>query len=113
MTCGDVLLVNYPFTDASGAKIRPVLIVSIDDFNHGEDLVLVPISSAADLDDPHVYAIRDSDTGFAETGLKCSSAVKWTKPLTISRRVVLRRLGVMPGERLSEIQTRVRGLFGS
>ncbi len=111
MKCGDVLLVNYPFTDGTAAKLRPVLVVSADAFNAGPDLVFVPISSTPAPDDPYVFAIRDSDPFFSETGLRRSSCVKWTKPLTIAKSVVRSRLGVLPAPQLSQIQAQIRRLF--
>ncbi len=112
MKCGEILLVEYPFTDTSGSKIRPVLVVSIDEFNTGDDLVFVPLSATADPTDPRVFPIPKTAPFFAQTGLKSPSAVKWTKPLTISRRILRRRLGRLPSAPLSEIQANVRSLFG-
>lgn len=112
MTCGDILLVNYPFTDASGSKLRPVLVVFVDAYNKGDDLIFVPISSAPNLADLYIYPIRDTDAFFEKTGLKHSSFVKWTKPLTISRRVVHRKLGRLPRSQVSEIQEKIKSLFG-
>jgi mRNA interferase MazF len=111
MKCGDVLLVSYPFTDATGAKIRPVLVVSTDVFNNGDDVVLVPISSAPAATDPYVFPIHDTDPFFAVSGLKRSSAIKWTKPLTVSRSVVRSRLGSLPAEQLAIVHTKLRSLF--
>ena len=111
MKCGDVLLVNYPFTDGSAAKLRPVLVVSADAFNGGADLIFVPISSAPAADDPYVFPIRDSDPFFSQTGLRRNSCVKWTKPLTIAKKVVRSRLGSLPADPLAAVRTKVRGLF--
>ena len=113
MMCGQILLVDYPFTDDSGSKLRPTLVVSADRFNQGDDLVVVPISSAPDPDDPHAFQIPEVAPSFKETGLRQASSVKWTKPLTISRRVVRRRLGRLASEPLSEIRSRIQDLFQS
>jgi hypothetical protein len=40
MICGDILLARYPFTDGSASKLRPVLVVSSDQYNVGDDLVV-------------------------------------------------------------------------
>jgi len=111
MKCGDVVLLNYPFTDDSAAKVRPALVVSADQFNQGEDVVVVPISSAPNLNDPYIYPILDKDAHFKDTGLRQTSCVKWTKPLAISKKVALRRLGYFATAHLSEIRTRIQTIF--
>ena len=112
MRCGDILLVNYPFTDTSGSKLRPVLAVSVDAFNRGDDLVLVPISSVLRPDDPYVVSVTLTDPAFAHSGLRASSCIKWTKPFTVSRRVVSRRLGHLSAQLMSEVHAKLRTLFG-
>ena len=43
---GDVVLVPFPFTDQSGAKKRPAVIVSSSGYNvHRRDLVIMAITS--------------------------------------------------------------------
>ncbi len=43
---GDVLLVPYPFTDQSGSKQRPSVVVSGDGYNQTHpDVILAPITS--------------------------------------------------------------------
>ena len=111
MKCGEIILLEYPFTDDSGSKRRPALVVSADQFNKGEDVVIVPISSRPVEDDPHALLIRESDKYFRQTGLRRTSSVKWTKPITISERIALRRLGSLPSTPLSEVLDRLRSLF--
>lgn len=49
MTCysfGEVLLVSFPFTDQSGKKQRPAVVVSSDRYQRERpDLILMPITS--------------------------------------------------------------------
>ncbi len=71
----------------------------------------MPISSRADPDDAFSYLIQDTDEYFADTKLRRSSTVKWTKPMTISVVVVQRKLGVIPGSVLQEIQNKIRTVF--
>lgn len=92
MTSGTICLIQFPFTDGSGAKVRPVLVVSQDRFNHGEDVLVVPISSRPQPGDPFTVTIPSNSPQFAATKLKQSSAVKWAKPFTTSKRLILRRL---------------------
>jgi mRNA interferase MazF len=108
---GDVLLVTYPFTDQSAAKQRPVLVVSHARFNQGEDIVVVPLSSRVDVGDPFGFQIYETDAFFRNTGLRVSSSVKWSKPMTISSVVVKRRLGVVPAETMRQLAEKLQGLF--
>ena len=111
MRCGDIYLVSYPFTDHSGTKVRPVVIVSSDEFNQGDDVVVLPISSAPDSTDPYSLSISQTSPHFSATGLRCESAMKWTKPLTISRRVVQRRLGTLDHGLLADVRERLISVF--
>ena len=111
MKCGDVCLVHYPFTDASGTKLRPVLIVSSAKFNGGDDVVVVPISSRPEPDDQFSVYIDSGTPGFTGTGLRYGSSIKWTKPLTIAKSVVSRRLGFIPQTLLTEVRDKIRTMF--
>ena len=113
MRCGQILLAEYPFTDHSGSKVRPVVVVSASEFNRGFDFVVVPVSSAPEADDPHAMFLDDADTRFKETRLRQSSSIKWTKPMTISQRVVVSKLGHLPADWLHDVHERVRGLLNA
>lgn len=107
---GQVLLVEFPFTDHGSAKMRPVVVVSIYAFNVGEDFVALPISSRVGGDE-YSFAVLSTSSYFNATGLKYDSSVKWTKPMTISSRIVKRKLGVLAKEPLAELQSLVKTLF--
>jgi mRNA-degrading endonuclease toxin of MazEF toxin-antitoxin module len=93
MNRGDICLAWFPFTDSSGAKLRPVLVVSNAAQNQGDDIVVLPISSVPDKNDKNCVFIDKSWQHFAATGLRTSSSVKTSKPMTIAKVVVTRRLG--------------------
>jgi mRNA interferase MazF len=42
----DVVLVRYPFSDLSGSKVRPAVIVSTQ--HRSQDLFIVPLTSRTD-----------------------------------------------------------------
>lgn len=108
---GKLLLVTYPFTDQTSAKLRPALVVSGAEFNQGEDFIVVPLSSHVSGDDRFSFPILSTDTFFPATRLRVSSAVKWTKPMAISSKVVQRALGTIPPTVLKQIQSRIKSLF--
>jgi mRNA interferase MazF len=112
LAAGDILLLEYPFTDTAGSKLRPALVVSGNAFNQGDDVVVVPISSVESGDPRYAFPLRDVDPFFGATGLRASSFVKWTKPITISRRVVKRKLGVLAAPVLAQVQANIGAMFG-
>ena len=108
---GRLLLVAYPFTDHTAAKQRPVLVVSGIDFNQGGDVVVVPLSSRVIPDDQFGFPISETEPCFSQTRLRQGSTVKWTKPMTISSKVVTHKLGTVSPEVLKEVQEKIRSLF--
>ena len=88
---GRILLVSYPFTDQSAAKQRPVIVISGTGFNQGEDVVVLPLSSRVATGDPYGFPILHTDPCFLQTRLRQSSTVKWSKPMTISSKVVVKK----------------------
>ena len=108
---GEVLLAEYPFTDRTSAKLRPVLVISQTEFNQGGDLVVLPISSRMAQDDPYGFAIPDTSPFFCATGLRWASSVKWTKPMTISVGVIERRLGKLPKDVMAQIIDKMLRMF--
>ena len=110
MKRGDIYLAPFPFTDGSSSKVRPVLVVSSDIFNVGEDVVFVPISKGPDPDSPHAVFIDDKSPGFAQTGLKWASSVKWTKPMTIAKKVIKKRLGTIAPDLLADTLKHLQSL---
>lgn len=93
---GDVVLVPFPFTDLSGAKQRPALIVSPDSLNAiREDVVVAAITSQmppALPPDEVLIGARD----LAPTGLLKSSVVKTGKLFTVHQGLIRRKIGTMP-----------------
>jgi len=89
---GDVVLVPFPFTDLSGRKVRPALIVSPDPM--GEDILVAFISSVIPTaPEPNEYVLEATHPAFARTGLKSASVFKMGKMATLHRSLILRRLG--------------------
>jgi len=93
MKRGDVVLVAWPFTDLTTAKVRPAIVVSSDDFNRGDDRILVAVSSNMSRWTSWDVPVRPSDAAFARTGLHVASSIQCGKLLTVSRSIIKRRLG--------------------
>jgi mRNA interferase MazF len=90
---GDVVLTPFPFTDMSGARVRPALIVSAD--TSKTDVILAFISSIIPTGTPSAteYVLNVSDADFAVTGLKQTSIFKMDKLMTLEQTRIMRKLG--------------------
>lgn len=109
MTPGDICLVHFPFTDGSATKLRPVLVVSAAQFNQGQDVVVLPISSRPGSDDP--FTVFVGPQRYQSAGLKAPSSIKYSKPMTIAKVVVKRRLGKLPSDLLGEVLKKLGTVF--
>lgn len=109
MKCGQLVLLHYPFTDRSGTKIRPALIVSADQFNFGDDVIIVPLTSS--LSQQNTIVIKEDDSNFSETRLRKSSCIKWSKPFVISKSIISRKLGILHKDLLANVHEKIRSLF--
>lgn len=89
---GSIILVPFPFTDLSNHKIRPALVISA--LEDEQDIIVAFITSV--IFDPLKstdYKINKSDRFFSETGLKADSIVKCNKLATLSKNIILGRIG--------------------
>ena len=85
MTRGTVILTPFPFTDLTGQKNRPAVVVSRS-HRLGEDVIAAFISSVIrDRTETDLLVLKDHPD-FGMTGLKSDSVIKLDKLATISRR---------------------------
>jgi len=105
---GQIVLVAFPFTDQTSAKVRPALVMYS---GKRGDFIALAISKQLDPTDPHKYEILDTDAYFAKTQLRWPSAVRWTAVMTLNVRLVTRALGVVPKTVLDEITDKFKSLF--
>jgi len=106
---GDVVLVPFPFTDQSGLKKRPAVVVSSADYNaRRPDLVIMAITSQIRPRPAFAdFAIAD----WKKAGLLLASAVK---PIltTIEKGLVLKKLGQLQQADLRSLRTSISAIFG-
>lgn len=94
---GDIVLVDYPFTDRTGSKVRPTAVVSADRLNHTDDVILAAITSVIRpvLQDWQLL-VDPSRPDARGTGLLSVSVIDCGNVLTVDQRFVLKRLGRLP-----------------
>ena len=102
-------MVPFPFTDLSGRKRRPALVVSPEGF-HEEDLVLCAITSRVPERLPK-WEVPLAAGDVAEEELPKESVVKVGKLFTTHRSLIAGRFGTVKEEKLGEVLGRLRALF--
>jgi len=104
---GAIVLTRFPFTDLTGASLRPALVVS--DGPIGQDLVLAAISSVLRGSlVPTDYKIDTTHGEFALTGLRVSSVFRMHKLAAVERSVIVRRLGRVGPQVQAEVDKLLR-----
>jgi mRNA interferase MazF len=99
---GDLVLVPFPFTDLTGAKRRPVLVLSSRDFNaRSQDFIVCGVTS--NLSNAAHSVLIDGDD-LAKGRIPAPSRIKVAKIASLLQSLALRTVGrVKP-----EVLTRVR-----
>lgn len=104
---GSIVLVPFPFTDLTSAKVRPALIISKDN-QKMEDVIVCFISSKESSNKKHSIAIESTK----DTGLKVRSVVRFDKIATLNKRVILGELGKTNDRFLKKHRSKFYGVFG-
>ena len=97
----DLLLVPFPFSDQSSRKIRPVIVVSNNEFNqHSEDIIVVGVTSNVSKDK---YSVKLNDKDLEEGKLITNCLVKVENILRLDRSLIIKKIGKANKEKLKEI----------
>lgn len=103
---GSIVLARFPFTDLSGDKRRPALVVTRND-RRQTDLVVCFITSV-----PRAGLHMAPIAATPGTGLKVPSVVRFDKLATLDLGVITGKLGDAPAEWLDLQRATFFGVFG-
>jgi mRNA interferase MazF len=103
---GSILLAKFPFSDLSGTKRRPVLLVSRD--NHRRLEVAVCFITSVPRSGPDMASIAASPG----TGLRAASVVRFDKIATLSWSMLAGKLGDAPASWLAANEATFFNVFG-
>ena len=98
---GDVVVLNFPFSDLSQTKRRPALVLAA---LQGDDLILCQITSQAREDG---YSVRLELAEGAAGGLNQSSRIRPNRLFTADSGIVLYRAGHVSVSKLEETKARL------
>jgi len=103
---GQIVLTPFPYTDLSGAKLRPVLMLR--QASKFDDWLVCMVSSQVqqaetDLD----VAITPSDADFTNSGLKVPSVLRLSRLAVLDGSLLLGSIGAISDERLVNVRKRI------
>lgn len=107
MRKGTIVLVPFPFTDLSGAKVRPAVVLATP--AKSDDMIVAFVSSVPRTGvDPYAIPVRPSPTN----GLKIASYIKMNKIATLQKSIAIGELGVLEPKSQDELDTKLKKLLG-
>ena len=108
MRKGAIVLARFPFTDLSGSKRRPALVLTTQN-QESPDVILAFISSIV----PEI--IRDAeilldllDKDFPLTGLRKSSIIKLDKLATLDKELISGEMGEVSPKIMDRVKEKLR-----
>jgi mRNA interferase MazF len=84
---GDIVVIPFPFSDLSGNKRRPALVLS--DLS-GDDIILCQITSQHTKD---IYSVSINSADFLSGSLPIASNVRPTRVFTADKNIIIRKVG--------------------
>jgi len=106
---GDVVLIQFPFSDASGQKERPAVVISTDIYhNDWDELLVVALTSIPPKTQrPTDHQLQD----WQVAGLQHPS---WTRShlATVHRKLIIRKLGRLTPRDLQAVEVCLRIALG-
>ena len=100
---GDLILINFPFTDLSGSKLRPAVVLSQANL----DLTVCFITTQIQWQEPTDILLSPNSTN----GLKAISLVRLSKIATLDKSLAKGILGRLNPNELSELNTNLKLIF--
>ena len=98
---GEVVLVRYPFSDLSGSKVRPAVVVSAP--HSSKDVLIVPLTSRTTSLLAGEFVLAD----WSQASLNVETAVK-RGIYTVDQNLVAQKLGKLSNSDLGELSDTLR-----
>ena len=106
----EIVLTVFPFTDLSGEKVRPAVILSAEPKD--DDVIVAFISSQLIYRDKVDTLIKKSSPEFEKTSLKVESIIRLRKIATINKKIILGKLGDVGSNIQKEVSKNLKIVFG-
>lgn len=106
---GDIVILELPFTNMIGKKLRPVVVLSSSELNLvSADLIVAKISSSKHLPD---FEVEITSSDIEEGKLKKTSYIHCHSIFTVEKNLILKKAGKLNPEKLIEVKNIVKKVF--
>ena len=103
MAKGNIVLITFPFTDLSGSKLRPAVVLA----DTGLDLTVCFITTQINWQEVTDVSLTPNLTN----GLKKPSLIRTNKLATLDRSLVKGLLGKLSPIEIADLNSKIRVLF--
>ncbi|MDD4962456.1 MAG: type II toxin-antitoxin system PemK/MazF family toxin [Gallionella sp.] len=104
---GQIALTPFPYTDLSGAKLRPVLLLRQASSRFDDWLVCMVSSQLQQADADLDEILLPSDINFAATGLKVPSVLRLSRLAVLDGALLVGCIGEIEADRLARVRQRL------
>jgi mRNA interferase MazF len=100
MKKGDIVLVPFPFTDLSGTKLRPALVLAVSSV----DITVAFITTQIGWKESTDVEIEPD----ANSGIKKSSLIRPSKIATIDKTFAIGKIGTLRADQMNRVNTSLK-----
>lgn len=106
---GEIWLVPFPFSDLRGRKVRPVFVVSKDQFNDSsDDIIVCGVTSNLSKD---YYTVSLDKKDLEEGNLLGASYIKAENILRIDKKLLIKKIGKAKKHIFVDVLKRLNFIF--
>ncbi len=102
---GDIIILELPFTDLLGSKLRPVLVLNAVDLS--DDIMVAKITSSPGR---HRVPIAQSDLVIGRLKKK-PSYIDCSSIFTVEKKLVVKIIGRLAAEALARVKRELKDIF--
>ena len=103
MKKGDIVLIPFPFTDLSGKKLRPALVLAVSP----ADIIVAFITTQTERKEPNDVELQPD----SNTGIKKPSLIRPAKLATIDKTIAIGKIGSLPSDSLDLVNTSLKTIL--
>src|SRR5204863_10199255 len=101
---GEIVLVDYPFSDRTGSKVRPALVVQTDALNSRiDDTILAAVSRSTHRASATQLFIDIATPDGKTSGLRQNSMIQCENLLTYDQRLIITAIGHLSPSLMQQI----------